>query len=267
MRQDIAKVLCERPRLGGDNHNKGGRTKNKSFDDLPSKESMRGKHVRNYSGKVLNEYLAPLRRFVETTEGRNWDEVYSEIRALIKPGNAVMEHILEHLEQYVTIKVVRDDSAPYGLVGHYVLSSRSRGFRFNIQPGDLYVDPDTKIIKRLVAAAKQKKEEKPKKFHKFNDQFVWNENGIWYSGSLKKFEKITKAVPSYGQNSLTYRNFYIVDGTEMDHLTDRSILRSLGYASYYTDESIRRMAFGGEDITLIGKKQLNKAELKKFGLK
>lgn len=98
MRSDMAKVLVERSRRGGHNNRKG---RSVPLDDLPSKESMKRQHT---DRKELNENLAPLKRFLQKSVGRKWNDVYSEICANLKLTSAVQRHILEHLEWYVHVK-------------------------------------------------------------------------------------------------------------------------------------------------------------------
>ena len=264
MRQDIAKVLCTRPRIHGDEGRKGRKL---AYEDMPYKESMREKHVRNYNGKQLNEYLSPLRRFINGTVGRNWDSVYSEIREMIKPGNTVMEHILEHVDQYIAIKVVPDPDSPTGMASHNALGGR-KGYRSKVYPGELYVDPVTNVVRRA------KKHKTPKKVVPitkilFKDKVVWKKDGIWYGAELVPFTADVKMVPSYTPGQLMERTFYVVNGRYQGRLTDGGIVSELkAMTNYYryisNDKTIRRTVFGREDLTAINKRQLSKAELKAY---
>jgi hypothetical protein len=109
MRSDMSKVIVERPRLGSraPNDNKGEvkfRQKARDNDDLlPIRASTARRRRSNY--KHLNEYLAPLRRFLYSNLGKHWDKVYAEIRSQISPNNAVQMHIMQHLWHYVEIDV------------------------------------------------------------------------------------------------------------------------------------------------------------------
>lgn len=264
MRQDIAKVLCTRPRIHGDAPRKGRAV---AYEDMPYKESMREKHVRNWGGKQLNEYLSPLRRFINGTVGRNWNDVYSEIRELVKPGNTVMEHILEHVDGYIAIKVVPDPDSPTGMASHNALGSR-RGYRAKVYPGDLYVDPVTNVVRRA------KKHKTPKKVVPITkillkDKVVWKNDGIWYQADLVPFTTVIKLVPSYYENQLMEKTFYVVDGRYLGRLTDGGIVSELKaniiYYRYVTNDSmVRKAIFGREDLTAINKRQLSKAELKAY---
>jgi len=74
-----------------------------AHDDLPSHEGMRAPHVRDWGGKVLNENLAPLRRYLERQVGRKWDKVYAEISAQLRPTSAVQQHVRDHLHDFVAV--------------------------------------------------------------------------------------------------------------------------------------------------------------------
>lgn len=112
MRADMAKIIVERPRTGG-RHLKG-RRRSRDIEDLPTFEGIGRLHGRT---KDLSDYLSPLRRFLHSRVGRNWDRVYAEVRALIRPGSTVQQHILQHFFQWVATKtklvdgrvVVHDD--------------------------------------------------------------------------------------------------------------------------------------------------------------
>jgi hypothetical protein len=63
--------------------------------------------------KVLNENLAPLRRFLQQRVGRSWDAVRSEICAVIAPRSAVQKHVLDHVAEMVEQNVVMIDGRPH----------------------------------------------------------------------------------------------------------------------------------------------------------
>ena len=100
MRPDMAKVIVERPRRV-EGVSRRGRVL--GFDDLPKQEGMRAPHVRNWGGKVLNENLAPLRRYLERQVGRPWNKVYAEISAHLRPSSAVQQHVRDHLHDFVAV--------------------------------------------------------------------------------------------------------------------------------------------------------------------
>lgn len=84
MRADMAKVIVERPRIGGLYARR--RRRPRDIEDLPTAEAMGWQHGRT---KEFSDYLSPLRRFLHSRVGRNWDRVYAEVRALIQANNTV----------------------------------------------------------------------------------------------------------------------------------------------------------------------------------
>lgn len=104
MRKDMYKVIVERPRRGG-----GYRSEMPipaDLDDSPRHEGLKRRHR---SHKWLNENLRPLERYLAAQVGRPWDKVYSEICAGIDRRNTVQQHIHQHLEDFVAVKVIRKD--------------------------------------------------------------------------------------------------------------------------------------------------------------
>ena len=83
MQTDMAKVIVERPRCGGQRSRKG---RIRNFELLPTKEGMQRRWT---DQKYLNENLAPLRRFLASRVGQRWDAVYAEINEQLAPRNAV----------------------------------------------------------------------------------------------------------------------------------------------------------------------------------
>jgi hypothetical protein len=118
MREDMGKVLVERPRLGRrraqDWPGKGYRKRLKKYyeagDSPPAREGM--KQIYGHGTKSFNEHLGPLRRFLDANVGRPWDKVYSEICKHVDRGNVVQKHILTHLFDYVVTNVILIDGRP-----------------------------------------------------------------------------------------------------------------------------------------------------------
>jgi hypothetical protein len=113
MREDMSKVLVERPRAG---HRSGEMTSrharrtynqnlrhvgdedNYRFDAGGNTESISAKtrHPKR-SPKEFNENLNPLRRFLRSRLGQPWDKVYSEIMAGLNMKNTAQYHVWQHL--------------------------------------------------------------------------------------------------------------------------------------------------------------------------
>lgn len=103
MRNDMAKVIVERPRVHDDldfgerRARYERRSRDKTDPDvLPTRMPTRFART-----KCLNENLAPLVRFLRSRIGRRWDDVYAEIRAHLRVTNAVQRHVMEHVEHFV----------------------------------------------------------------------------------------------------------------------------------------------------------------------
>lgn len=115
MREDMAKVIVERPRIKPWNARKG---RCMNLDDLPSHEGMRRGNAWRGDRKELNENLAPLRRYLAKQVSRPWNKVYSEIAARLRVDSAVQQHVRDHLRDFVALAPrmigVRRTTAAYG---------------------------------------------------------------------------------------------------------------------------------------------------------
>jgi len=152
MREDMFKVIVERPRLIHGNWLGGGREpgfrQRMAREDVPAKVGMRASHN---SRKWLNENLTPLRRFLEKQVGRPWNKVHAELLQGIDQRNTVQQHILTHIENFVHLAVRAEPRVD----GH----GRVRGYRFfgNDWRGrplpveesrrPLFVDPRTGLLR------------------------------------------------------------------------------------------------------------------------
>jgi hypothetical protein len=142
MREDMFKVIVERPRRGWRTvrHN---RTRLAGEDDLPVQIGMR-RHlaVTRQKTKWLNENLNPLERYLAKQVGRPWNKVYSEISATLAPGHTVKEHVRQHLDDFVVRKVA------VGRDGQWVDGTHRRfGRRGPPWYQAFYVDPNDGILK------------------------------------------------------------------------------------------------------------------------
>jgi hypothetical protein len=142
MREDMFKVIVERPRSGWRSAPRA-RNRLSGEDDLPVKIGMK-RHVAvtRIRTKYLNENLNPLRRFLGRQVGRSWNDVYSEISATLAPGHTVKEHVRQHIDDFVARKITR------GPDGEWInTSGRRLGQRPVPWHQDYYVDPDDGFLK------------------------------------------------------------------------------------------------------------------------
>jgi hypothetical protein len=144
MRADMAKVIVERPRRGGQGSRKG---RIRNFELLPTKEGMRRRWT---DLKSLNENLAPLRRFLVSRVGRRWDAVYAELNEHLALRNAVQQHVRTHLSWFVALKL---QLAPDGTL--YDQGWRDVDWRHFY---DVYVDPRDGILKRSLSDKRHRRE-------------------------------------------------------------------------------------------------------------
>lgn len=110
MRSDMFEVIIERPRCRGGWGSHGRRDERRRQQEASLREPM---NVRRESRKLLNENLAPLRRFLRRRVGKSWDAVRSEICARITPRSAVQKHVLDHVKQMVEEHPVLIDGVPH----------------------------------------------------------------------------------------------------------------------------------------------------------
>src|SRR5580704_14540837 len=101
MRDDMARVIVERPRIKAFNNRRG---RGVAWDDMPCHEGMRRARALRGDRKQLNENLAPLRRYLERQVGRPWNKVYSEIAQHLRADSAVQQHVRDHLRDFVAVK-------------------------------------------------------------------------------------------------------------------------------------------------------------------
>src|SRR5688572_31613474 len=117
----MAKVIVERPRLGGGvRYPRGSERGYRRVDveDFPRREGIKRPWQRTSAYKGLNENLAPLRRYLLSNVGRPWDKLFGEISERIALDSAVQLHIWQHVKQYVCFAATR--------VGREYVDSRGR---------------------------------------------------------------------------------------------------------------------------------------------
>jgi hypothetical protein len=144
MREDMSKVVIERPREGHRLPSSKTRLRirrydpDKEYDDLPKRVSgSRSKYIRAREIKHFSDLIGPLRRFLRKNVGRPWNLVYSEMREILDDRKVTGRHVFEHVEWEVeTHGLIGDDGELYKL---------EYGRRY--QPiYEFYVDPRTGLL-------------------------------------------------------------------------------------------------------------------------
>lgn len=233
-------MIVERPRLGRAAAGlRRGRTHALADDDdnpLPARAPKREKPVKT---KILNENLAPLRRYLAAQVGRPWRKIYSEISANLKPSSTVQQHVRDHIEDFVAIKTrmkggVVMTASRFG--AERTLEEDYRPFYVHARTGLLRQNPNYKSwnarfrAKRAAAEkerfARMRVIDAKTQLHKLKDD-------VWWEVRLGKRG----------------------DGREPD------VVFAAGLSTMNPDE-----LYGRENARAIAKRQLNKAEKKKLGL-
>jgi len=186
MRDDAKKLLCLRPRRGGNwgegrKHNRRKEKWDNDPENAPSKASMKKYHVLHYGGKQLSEYFPAIMGFLRKSVGRHWDKVYSEICALCDKRSAIGIHMFQHLFAWVELHVVMKKGKPYYLrpyswngEGLVPLTQRKGWLQ-------LYVHPKTGQLLRAPQEKRSKPAKKAKVVVKLGTLKEFRKrNGIWY---------------------------------------------------------------------------------------
>lgn len=141
MREDMDKVIVERPRIGSrlPSRKKGYRkyVQKAGIDNLPSREPMLGR----WRGRErwLNEHLGPMRRFLRSRVGRPWNKVHQELCEHVSFDNAVQKHVLAHVFDYVQLHVE--------IQGRQIISTADWRRGTVLNAGTMYVCPNTGLLK------------------------------------------------------------------------------------------------------------------------
>jgi hypothetical protein len=175
MREDFAKILCTTARYGSRLKNETVRRQRRKFkagevESLPKKQGMKPKGRSFETRKELNEYLNPLKRFLRSRIGKQWDDVYSEIREHFGKDSATHFHIFQHLQGYV--KGSGGEEAQPGTAGwRYAIDSEGR----LKEVGQSYRKTNMARLRIMFA-------EKKSEMVKISDQlfFAKDDKGLWF---------------------------------------------------------------------------------------
>ena len=135
MREDMFKVIVERPRSG---RSWAGKTKLRYLDKDDGRQRVSGKRLAREFGntKYLNENLAPLRRYLFKQRGRKWDDVFSDVCARLDTGSTVKMHVREHLDDFIVRHIGIDQDGMF-----YDMDSPTYRHRADSWWKNLYVCP------------------------------------------------------------------------------------------------------------------------------
>jgi hypothetical protein len=147
MRDDMAKVVTERPRYGHRNPSKktgGPRIRQadieQDYDEPTRLPTARGRQY-GYKAKEFADLINPLRRFLRSCVGRPWNKVHSELSQKLDRRSLTGRHIWGHvMSEIETDCHIGEDRVAY--------SNRRTFLRHGGYPVDgLYVHPKTGLIR------------------------------------------------------------------------------------------------------------------------
>lgn len=278
MRSDISKVVVERPRTsGGWDGCKPQDHWREDYEHAPKSEKIRQKWLKGYRSKQFSDFLAPLEGFFRKSVGRNWDDVYSELRANLSPSRTMDMHIMQHVRGMVELDVEKIDGVIYPKACIYGQRRPLESRRGN----SYYVDPDTKI---LCAAPRYKTKVKPREIsviyfpdnpwlqYRLIPHYKWVRHQkvvnsySWYALFLqKKPEPVKRMVPEY--EAYTPGKPRVVIGFrevwQREYKDVFTHVQPYDSVSYRTKENISESArlYGDPELYCYQMKQLNTKEL------
>jgi len=193
MREDMAKVLTERPRRGPHIKTQKGERKRlqRDPDGLPSRESMSRK--RKPIHREFSDLIGPLRGLIKKNVGRPWNKVYSEICEHISPGNQVQNHILQHLKWEVELDVEMVGKVPHDKTTH-------RYRRDTACRSKYYVNPNTGLLclNKYYESYRYRRRKEIPDYIKIDDTHQARMfGGIWYELTLKPLPPNIKGGPLF----------------------------------------------------------------------
>jgi len=272
MRDDIAKLICERPRTGAH----GGLSKQYRREvawgrlvqegreeDSPLREQTRRKW--GWDRKEFSDYLAPIHGFLRKSVGRPWDDVWSELAAHLSEASTTQRHVLGHVREDVVINAVeQDDGSITEPNGRKIYSYRS---------GSYYVDPRDGVLRAVKHEPRSRSTWTPRipavRFHRikglwFEVEFsrpkavgrCWEVNGHVFS-TQEKLEEWLSA------NYDFYRR-YAHETDRLENVVDVLLERE---AKFEFNRKSGAHWLDNGDLYCSAKRQAGKKAIRQFGLR
>jgi hypothetical protein len=254
MRSDMFKVIVERPRDWKGGYRRAARLR-EDFDG-PVHLGMRA----GYAGRFLNENLAPLRRYLRAQVGRPWNKVFSEISAGIDRRNTVQQHIHQHIDGFIAIRV--------GVSGDRLIDLDSlSSYRGGELRQELYVDPRTGLIRvneqyraRHREIDERREQERAQLIARrriLNERTVLLRlDDLWFEIALAELPAgrvVERIVDGQRKKRIVYDRRY-------DIVLRREVM-------LYMDSQERERLYGSVELYAVSKRQLSRREMKAHGLR
>jgi len=175
----LSEIVIERPRGGMRKNSSRLKGVRKMLDRLTSEAKDDGLlspyliKVRQKT-KYFSDNLNPLRRFLRSKVGTDWDRVYGELSQDLDISTLSGQHILSHLWQYVERHVEMIDGKPY--------RKPYNGFfrNFGIYYNQFYVHPETGILCEALRSPKVIPPESKDKIKLDSTHYYYKLEDIWY---------------------------------------------------------------------------------------
>ena len=238
MRKDMNKVIVERPRRGHKNKYKDFRH-DKCFlvkeDNHLFRESMKIRYKTHYWDKEFNENLNPLWRWIEKQIGRNYNDVYSEVKKTFDCTKTINDHILIHLKQHITTCVVYHED---GSVHHGELKYTRWNKNSELNYGDIYVAKDGTLQKYVFSdkpkTKKQRQAERTLASMKIcfihDGKWMFKKiNGIWYYAFLKKQKYIYEIRHNYDADGNIISSYKVRSSVHVNYFNDYHYINGVEY--------------------------------------
>ncbi|MGB0932007.1 MAG: hypothetical protein ACPGVB_14580 [Chitinophagales bacterium] len=115
------------------------------YEHAPKKVSIKFVHSRlSGTTKYFGDNVKPLKRFLNSKVGQNWDKVYSELSNKMDKRTVSGQHLFEHIFQYVEADTAWIDGKVYRSNGTKMFRNRWHGGRLQ-----LYVHPISRTLHRF----------------------------------------------------------------------------------------------------------------------
>ena len=162
MRDDMAKVVTERPRRGHGNKSKkttGPRIRRYDPDqeyDEPTRLPVARYRQYGYDAKEFSDLINPLKRYLRSCTGRLWSKVHGELSQKLDRRGISGSHIWDHVRQEIAVDCyIGDDGLAYTNHRMYIGRTSERPIV------GLYVNPKTGLIREQTQAVIRRRDRRP----------------------------------------------------------------------------------------------------------
>ena len=184
MREDMHKVVVERPRHGSRQTNRkwGQRlayVPDKEYDDQPKFVSSGARRQYGQEHKFFSDLLGPLEGYLRSNLGRPWDKIFSELRQGLDVRKVTGRHIFDHLESMVETNCwIGEDRKVY---------ARSRGwYSHGREVSGFYVHPRSGLLSVVPQQSRRERKKMKLMNQEINEVRLDDQrsfrliDGLWY---------------------------------------------------------------------------------------